>query len=62
VGGAHPTNYELEELRPCDRRTPELALCHAILSVVRGIPRIAVSGWRRFASNSFPPAISWRRS
>src|SRR5262249_44428544 len=41
----------------CEGRPPEPAFCRAILTVVRGIPRIAVSGWTRFASDSFPPAI-----
>ena len=37
------------------------ALGRAILTGGRGIPIIAVSGWRRSASDGSPPATSWRQ-
>ena len=44
------------------RNAPDEALGHAILTGGRGIPRIAVSGWRRSASDGSPPATSWRQT
>ena len=35
---------------------------YCVLTSGRGIPRIAVSGWRRSALDRFPSAISWRRT
>ena len=35
---------------------------HCGLNNGRGIPRIAVSGWRRSASDGSPPATSWRQT
>jgi hypothetical protein len=40
--------------------SPDPPLSRAILTGGRGINRIAVSGWRRSASDGFPPAISRR--
>jgi len=43
-----------------ERSARKEALGRAILAGGRGIPRIAVSGWRRSASDGSPPATSWR--
>ena len=45
-----------------ERSARKEALGRAILTGGRGIPRIAVSGWRRSASDRSPPATSWRQT